>query len=47
MHAVWSHIMDADFIEGCTNGLVIRCADGIERVFYIRIMTYSADYPEK
>jgi hypothetical protein len=47
MHAVWRHIMDEDFVEGCTNGLAIQCSDGIERVFYIRIMTYSADYPEK
>ena len=47
MHAVWSHLMDEDFIKGCTDGLTIRCFDNIERVFYIRIMTYSADYPEK
>ncbi len=47
MHAVWSHLMDEEFVEGCTKGLVIRCVDGIERLFFIRIVTYSADYPEK
>ena len=47
MHAIWSHLMDEDFIKGCTDGLTIQCFDNIERVFYIRIMTYSADYPEK
>ncbi|KAH9039665.1 hypothetical protein EDB85DRAFT_2141171 [Lactarius pseudohatsudake] len=47
MHAVWNHLLDDDFIEGSTNGLVIRCSDGVERVFFIRIITYSADYPEK
>jgi hypothetical protein len=39
--------MDEDFDGGCTDGLTIECSDGIERVFYLRIMTYSADYPEK
>ena len=47
MHAVWTHIMDEEFVEGCTNGLTVQCSDGIERVFYLRIVTYSADYPEK
>ena len=47
MHAVWSHILDEDFVKGCTDGLTIKCHDNIERVFYLRIMTYSADYPEK
>jgi hypothetical protein len=47
MHAVWSHIMDEDFVKGCKEGLTIQCSDGLERVFYLRIMTYSADYPEK
>ena len=36
--------MDEDFILGTTSGLTIQCSDGIERVFYLRIMTYSMDY---
>jgi hypothetical protein len=47
MHAVWDLLLDKEFIEGSTNGLAIRCSDGIERVFFLRIITYSADYPEK
>src|ERR1700761_7617792 len=47
MHTIWSHLMDEDFIKGCTDGLTIQCFDNIEQVFYLRIMTYSADYPEE
>jgi hypothetical protein len=27
--------------------VVVDCGDGIRRRVYFRIMTYSADYPEK
>jgi hypothetical protein len=47
MHTVWDLLLDKEFIKGSTNGLVIRCSDDIERVFFLRIITYSADYPEK
>ena len=47
MHAVWSHLMDEEFVEASTKGLAIKCVDGIERRFVVRIITYSADYPEK
>ena len=47
MHTVWNLLLDDEFIESYTNGLAIRCSDGVERVFFIRIITYSADYPEK
>ncbi len=39
--------MDEEFILGCTQGLRIWCTDGIERVFFLRLITYSADYPKK
>ncbi|KAL6298277.1 hypothetical protein BKA93DRAFT_710038, partial [Sparassis latifolia] len=29
------------------HGIVITCCDGVQRRFYPRIFTYSADYPEK
>jgi hypothetical protein len=32
MHTVWSHIMDEDFVKGCTDGLTIKCHDNRERV---------------
>ncbi|KIK32395.1 hypothetical protein CY34DRAFT_101573 [Suillus luteus UH-Slu-Lm8-n1] len=46
-HAQWKILLDDEFIEACKHGIVIRCCDGIERRFYPRILTYSADYPEK
>jgi hypothetical protein len=47
MHAAWSHIMDEDFIEACMQGLTINSINGIKQVFFVCIITYSADYPEK
>ncbi len=47
IHAVWRHLLDADFQHAYEHGMVIKCPDGIERRFYPRIFTYSADYPEK
>ena len=47
MHAVWSKILDDDFIHAYTYGIVIKGVDGIERRVYPRLFTYSADYPEK
>ncbi|KIK01139.1 hypothetical protein K443DRAFT_99156, partial [Laccaria amethystina LaAM-08-1] len=47
MHAVWKFLLDDEFIHAYKYGMVIRCADGIERRIYPHIFTYSADYPEK
>lgn len=47
MHAVWSKILDEQFMHAYKYGMVIKCVDGIERHIYPRIFTYSADYPEK
>ena len=30
MHAVWSHLMDEEFVKACTEGITIKCIDGIE-----------------
>jgi molybdopterin/thiamine biosynthesis adenylyltransferase len=46
-HAQWTIILDNEFMEAYAHGLVIDCCDGIQRRFYPRIFTYSADYPEK
>ncbi|KZP06410.1 hypothetical protein FIBSPDRAFT_764436 [Athelia psychrophila] len=46
-HAQWGILLDDDFIEAYKHGIVIMCFDGIHRRFYPRILTYSADYPEK
>ena len=47
MHGVWKFLLDEDFIHAYKCGMVVKCADGIERRVYPRFFTYSADYPEK
>ena len=47
MHAIWSILLDDEFLHAYTYGIVIKCHDGVERRVYPRIFTYSADYPEK
>ena len=47
IHAIWKILLDDEFIHVYKYGMVIQCADGIERRIYPRIFTYSADYPEK
>jgi Plavaka transposase len=47
MHGIWKFLLDEDFIHAYKYGMVVKCADGIERRVYPRVFTYSADYPEK
>jgi hypothetical protein len=47
MHAIWKLLLDKDFVVAYEHGMVVKCADGVERRLYPRILTYSADYPEK
>jgi hypothetical protein len=47
MHQVWETLLDDDFMGAYHNGLIIQCQDGISRRFFPRVVTYSADYPEK
>lgn len=47
IHAVWRILLDDDFVEAYKNGIVIKCFDGILRRIFLRIFTYSGDYPEK
>lgn len=46
-HAQWSILLDNEFLEACQHGIGIECYDGLQRRFYPKILTYSADYPEK
>ncbi|OCH83665.1 hypothetical protein OBBRIDRAFT_765060 [Obba rivulosa] len=45
--AIWLLLLDAEFIDAYLHGFVLLCADGIKRRLFPRILTYSADYPEK
>jgi hypothetical protein len=47
LHAQWKIILDDEFLQAYAHGVVITCSDGLQRRFYLRIFTYSADYPEK
>ncbi|KAG6914111.1 hypothetical protein DXG01_002372, partial [Tephrocybe rancida] len=46
-HTQWAILLDEEFLDAWIHGIVIMCLDGILRRFYPRIITYSADYPEK
>ena len=43
----WNILLNDEFVDAYKNGIVIKCFDGILRRVYLRIFTYSADYPEK
>ncbi|KAJ3524523.1 hypothetical protein NMY22_g10961 [Coprinellus aureogranulatus] len=46
-HEQWRLLLDDEFLHAYRHGLVVDCSDGVRRRFYPRIMTYSADYPER
>lgn len=47
LHQQLDIIFDQEFMHAYQHGLVFQCQDGVQRRFYPRIFTYSADYPEK
>lgn len=47
MQKVWETILDEDFVYAYKHGFIMKCHDQVMRRFYPRILTYSADYPEK
>ncbi|EJD50310.1 hypothetical protein AURDEDRAFT_58600 [Auricularia subglabra TFB-10046 SS5] len=46
-HTSWKVLLDDDFLEAYEWGMVVDCADGVTRLLFPRIFTYTADYPEK
>ncbi|KAI0363871.1 hypothetical protein BV20DRAFT_957443 [Pilatotrama ljubarskyi] len=44
---IWLLLLDDDFVTAYVHGFVVECGDGIKRRIFPRILTYSADYPEK
>jgi hypothetical protein len=46
-HEQWKILLDDEFMAAYEDGVVIRCGDGVEHRWFPRILTYSADYPEK
>ena len=47
MHQVWHVLLDEEFLDAYKHGVVLKCADDVFRRVYPRILTYSADHPEK
>jgi hypothetical protein len=47
IHAIWHLLLSDDFIHAYMYGIVVLCADGIERRLFPRLFLYSADYQEK
>lgn len=47
MHALWELFLDQKFMHTYEHGSVVLCADQIRRRVFPRLLTYSADYPEK
>ncbi|KAG9093641.1 hypothetical protein FRC06_011426, partial [Ceratobasidium sp. 370] len=47
MHAIWVALLDDEFVKAWRTGVVVDHMDGICRHVFPRILTYSADYPEK
>ena len=47
MQAIWSFLLDSDFLHTYEYGIVVKFADGILRWVFLHLFTYAADYPEK
>jgi len=47
MQAIWTFLLDSDFLHAYEYGIVIKFADGILRRVFLRLFTYAADYPKK
>ncbi|EJC99825.1 uncharacterized protein FOMMEDRAFT_93558, partial [Fomitiporia mediterranea MF3/22] len=47
MQAVWLVLLDNEFINAWKAGILVLCGDGILCRLFPRILTYSADYPER
>jgi hypothetical protein len=47
MKALWVLMLDPKPMHAYVHGIVVKCADGVERLIFPRFFIYSADYPEK
>ncbi|KAJ2975803.1 hypothetical protein NUW54_g11670 [Trametes sanguinea] len=47
MQCVWLLLLDDEFLDAYENGILVQCGDGVTRRIFPRILSYSADYPEK
>jgi hypothetical protein len=47
MQAIWALLLDDKFMHAYKHGIKILCADKVWRLVFPRLLTYSADNPEK
>jgi hypothetical protein len=47
IHAIWHLLLTEDFMHAYMFGIIVLCADGIERRLFPQLFLYSADYREK
>ncbi|CDO76216.1 hypothetical protein BN946_scf184894.g5 [Trametes cinnabarina] len=47
MQRIWLLLLDDEFLDAYEHGILVKCGDGVTRRIFPRILTYSADYPEK
>ncbi|OJT06904.1 hypothetical protein TRAPUB_2244, partial [Trametes pubescens] len=44
---IWLLLLDEEFMKAYEHGILVTCGDGVVRRIFPRILSYSADYPEK
>ncbi|KAF8227050.1 hypothetical protein L208DRAFT_1298623, partial [Tricholoma matsutake] len=47
IHTIWGLLLNKEFLHAYMFGIIVLCADGIQRHLFPCFFTYSADYPEK
>jgi hypothetical protein len=47
MHSTYKLILNSNFMESYKDGVIVTCYDGIQQHLFVRLLTYSGDYPEK
>jgi len=47
IHAIYELILNSKFMEAYKDGVIVTCYDGVQRCLFVRLLTYSGDYPEK
>jgi hypothetical protein len=47
MQAIWMLLLGPEFTVAYTRGIIILCADGVQRLVFPRFFSYTADYPER
>ena len=47
MQVIWTLLLDSNFVHAYEFGIVMKFADGVLHRVFLRLFTYTANYPEK